>query len=73
MYANLNLIYHTKSKLNSVALVRKRICRLIERRLSAKVVPTFMDRGRVVIATDPHGHILGFLDQSRHHFLQVAP
>jgi hypothetical protein len=34
-----------------------------DRRLSAKLVPTFADRGcRVVSATDPHGRILGFLD-----------
>jgi hypothetical protein len=45
-----------------------------DRRLSAKLVPTFADRGcRVVSATDPHGHILGFLDRSRYYFFQVAP
>jgi hypothetical protein len=32
-----------------------------DRRLSAKLVPTFADRGfRVVCATDPYGRILGF-------------
>jgi hypothetical protein len=32
-------------------------------RLSAKLVPTFADRGyHVVSVTDPYGHILGFLD-----------
>jgi hypothetical protein len=32
--------------------------------MSAKLVPTFADRGcRVVSATDPHGFILGFLDR----------
>jgi hypothetical protein len=48
-----------------VALVRKgTIPRPSDRRLSAKVVPTFADRGcRVVSATDPHGRILGFLDR----------
>jgi hypothetical protein len=36
------------------------------RRMSAKLVPTFADRGcRVVSAKDPHGRILGFLDRSR--------
>jgi hypothetical protein len=45
-----------------------------DRRLSAKLVPTFAVRGcRVVSATDPHGHILGFLDRSRYYFFQVAP
>jgi hypothetical protein len=45
----------------------------IDRRLSAKLVPT-SDRGcRVVSATDTHGRILGFLDRSRYYFFQVAP
>jgi hypothetical protein len=31
--------------------------------MSAKLVPTFADRGcHVVSATDPHGRILGFID-----------
>jgi hypothetical protein len=35
-----------------------------DRRLSAKLVPTFSDRGcRVVSITDPYGRILGFLDR----------
>jgi hypothetical protein len=35
-----------------------------DRRLSAKLVPTFADRGcHVVSVTDPHGCILGFLDR----------
>jgi hypothetical protein len=34
--------------------------------LSAKLVPTFADRGcRVVSVTDPYGSIFGFLDRSR--------
>jgi hypothetical protein len=42
--------------------------------LSAKLMPTFADRGCcVVTATDPHGHILGFVDRSRYFFFQVAP
>jgi hypothetical protein len=40
-----------------------------DRSLSAKLVPTFSDRGcRVVSATDPHGRILGFLERSRYYF-----
>jgi hypothetical protein len=36
-------------------------------RLSAKLVPTFADRGRhVVSVTDTYGRILGFLDRSRY-------
>jgi hypothetical protein len=39
-----------------------------DRRLLAKLVPTFTDKGcRVVSATDPHGRILGFLDRTVHH------
>jgi hypothetical protein len=46
-----------------------------DRRFSAKLVPTFADRGCCVVsATDPHhGCILGFLDRSRYYFFQVAP
>jgi hypothetical protein len=55
----------TKKK-NSVALGRK-LYRQSDRRLSAKLVPTFADIGcRVVSPTDPHGRILGFLDRSRY-------
>jgi hypothetical protein len=45
-----------------------------DRRLSAKLVPTFVDRGcQVVRFTNPYGRILGFLDRSRYFFFQVAP
>jgi hypothetical protein len=45
-----------------------------DRRLSATLVPTLADRGcHVVSVTDPYGLILGFLDQSRYFFFQVAP
>jgi CBS-domain-containing membrane protein len=45
-----------------------------DRRLSAKLVPTFADRGfHVVSVTDPYSRILGFLDQSRYFFFEVAP
>jgi CBS-domain-containing membrane protein len=48
--------------------------RLSDRRFSAKLVPTFADRGcHVVSVTEPSGHILGFLDWSRYVFFQVAP
>jgi hypothetical protein len=40
----------------------------------AKLVPTFANRGcHMVSVTDPSGRILGFLDQSRYFFFQVAP
>jgi hypothetical protein len=49
-------------------LYRPRDCRL-----SAKLLPT-LDRGcHAVSVTDPYGRILGFLDQSRYFFFQVAP
>jgi hypothetical protein len=39
-----------------------------DRRLSAKLVATFADKGyRMVIVTDPYGRILGFLDQITYH------
>jgi hypothetical protein len=45
-----------------------------DRGLSAKLVPTFAEGGcRVVSATDPYRHILGFLDWNRYYFFQVAP
>jgi hypothetical protein len=38
-----------------------------DRRLSAKWLPTFADRGcHVVTVTDPYGRILGFIDRSRY-------
>jgi hypothetical protein len=44
-----------------------------DRRMSAKLVPTFADRVcRVVSATDPHGRILGFLNRSRYYFFHVT-
>jgi hypothetical protein len=45
-----------------------------DRCLSAKLLPTFADRGcHVVIVTAPYGRILGFLERSRYFFFQVAP
>jgi hypothetical protein len=38
-----------------------------DRRLSAKWMPIFADKGcHVVSVTDPHGRILGFPDRSRY-------
>jgi hypothetical protein len=50
-----------------------------DRRLSAKLVPTYVERGRRVdSATDPHGRILGFLDRiilhiNNHKILRLSP
>jgi hypothetical protein len=42
-----------------------------DRRSSAKLVPTFADRGcHVVRVTDPYGRILDFLDRSRYFSLK---
>jgi hypothetical protein len=44
-----------KTKLNSVALSESELYRPSERRILAKLVPNFMDRGcRVVRVTGPH-------------------
>jgi hypothetical protein len=44
-----------------------------DRRLSAKLVPTFEDRRcHVVSVTDTYGRYFGFLDRSRYFFFQVA-
>jgi hypothetical protein len=44
------------------------------RRLSAKLAPTFADRGcHVVSVADPYDPILGFLDRGRYFFFHVAP
>jgi hypothetical protein len=65
-----------KNKTNSRALVRKRTIPT-ERpyyRLSAKLVPTFADRGCSMVSTmNPYGRILGFLVQNRSFFFHVAP
>jgi hypothetical protein len=50
------------------------LCRPSDSRLSAKIVPTFADKGcHVVSVTDPFGRILGFVDRSRYVFVQAAP
>jgi hypothetical protein len=54
-----------------VAQVRKRTIPG-DRRLPAKLVPTFSDRGMSAWWI-PYGRDLGFLDQSRYFFFQVAP
>jgi hypothetical protein len=54
---------HTElTKLNTMALIRKRTIPTYDRRLSAKLVPTFTDTGcHVVSSMDPHGRYLVFL------------
>jgi hypothetical protein len=58
---------------NSVALVRERTTPT-DRRLSAKLLATFADRGcNVVSVTDLYGRILGFQNRSRYFFFQADP
>jgi hypothetical protein len=64
----------TNKKKSSVVLVRKWTTLAERPHMLAKLVPTFAGRGcRGVSATNPHGHILGFLDRSRYYFFQVSP
>jgi hypothetical protein len=50
------------------------VYRSSDRRLSAKLVPTFSDRRwQVVSMTDPYGRDLGFIDRSRYFLFQVPP
>jgi hypothetical protein len=52
----MRIIQEPKTKLNSVALVRKRIIQPSNRRMLEKLVPTFADRGCCVVsAADPNG------------------
>jgi hypothetical protein len=70
--ARLSVVFLTT--FNSVAWFRERTYRLGDRRLSAKLVPNFADRGcHVVNVTDPYGRTLVFLDRRRYFFFQVAP
>jgi hypothetical protein len=59
---------------NSVASVRKRTIPTEQQPLVSEVIANFSaDRGcHVVSVTNPYGRILGFLDQSRYYFFQVA-
>jgi hypothetical protein len=57
-----------------MAWIRKRTIPPSDRRLSAKLVSTFANKGwHVVSVTDPFGRVLGFLDRSRYFFFQAAP
>jgi hypothetical protein len=56
------------------AVSASEIYRQSDRRLSAKLVPIFADRGCYMFSvTDPYGLILGFLDRSRYFLFQVDP
>jgi hypothetical protein len=69
------------NKISSVSIKRtpwpesaRELHRPSDRRLSARLVPTFADRGcHVVSVTDHYGRIVGCLDWSRYFFFQAAP
>jgi hypothetical protein len=57
----------TKNKTNSWSESASKLHRPSDRRLLAKWLPTFADRGcHMVSVTDPYGPILGFLDRCRY-------
>jgi hypothetical protein len=59
--------YKTNKKQTLWSESASELYRPSDRRLSAKWLPTFADRGcHVVSVTDPYGRILGFLDRSRY-------
>jgi hypothetical protein len=66
-------VINKQKQTNSVVWVRERTIPS-DRRLSAKLLQTFADRGcHVVSVMDPYGRILDFQDRSRYFFFQVAP
>jgi hypothetical protein len=66
---------HTHTKQPKKTLWPESVSELYQpssRRLSAKIVPTFADRGcHVVSVTDPYSRILGFLDRHIHTTLTI--
>jgi hypothetical protein len=59
-------IWYKKKKKTPWSESASELYRPSDRRLSAKWLPTFADRGcHVACVTDPSGRILGFLDRSR--------
>jgi hypothetical protein len=61
------ILLQKKKKTSSMVESASELYRPSDRRLSAKWLPTFADRGcDVVSVTDPYGRILGFLDRLRY-------
>jgi hypothetical protein len=73
LYSEISNFIHgaeIRYQLETVSII---IYRPSDCRLSAKLVPTFADRGcRVVSSADPYGRNLGVLDRNRYYFFQVA-
>jgi hypothetical protein len=58
---------HMKTKQTPWSESASELYRPSDRRLCAKRLPSFADKGcQVVSVTDPSGRILGFLDRSRY-------
>jgi hypothetical protein len=73
VYRPVSFWYNMKKK-TSWRQSASELYRPSDRRLSAKLVPTFADKeSRVVSATDLYGRIRGFIDRSSYFFFQVAP
>jgi hypothetical protein len=69
-----NTLPNTRSKRTPWPESVSELYRPRDRRLSAKLVPTFADRWwHVASMTDSHCSILCFPDQSRYFFFQVSP
>jgi hypothetical protein len=63
----LKVLHSQKNKQTPWSESASELYRPSDRRLSAKCLPTFADKGcHVVSVTDPYGRILGFLDRSRY-------
>jgi hypothetical protein len=69
------LLFKKRKRKNFVALVRERTAPTERPPLVGEVSTNFwrIEGCRVVIATDPRGLILGFLDQSCYYFFQADP
>jgi hypothetical protein len=71
---NKSPLNHAHNQYNPVNTLIKNSVSWVRTLLSAKLVQTFADRGcHVVSETDLYRLILGFLDQIRYFFFQVAP
>jgi hypothetical protein len=66
-YAELKLRGYKQNKQTPWSESASELYRPSDRRLSAKWLPTFADKGcHMVSMTDPYSRILGFLDRSRY-------
>jgi hypothetical protein len=69
-----SMLFPSRKRKTPLSQSSSELYRQREHRLSAKLVPTFEDKGyHVVSVTHPYGRILGFLDRSCYFVFQVAP